>query len=104
MFLINNKALVARSSGKIYFFKRERDEDTDIATWQCYHELVHKGLIFYIKGNVRIQVTTDEKIFFYLIDMKTFEPTLEAVMYNFMKCNQMMFGSKVRYCITYKTN
>lgn len=25
-------------------------------------------------------------------------------MFNFMKCNQMMFGSKVRYCITFKTN
>ena len=25
-------------------------------------------------------------------------------MYNFMGCNQMMFGSKVKYGITYKTN
>ena len=25
-------------------------------------------------------------------------------MYNFMNCTQMMFGSKVKYCITYKTN
>ena len=25
-------------------------------------------------------------------------------MYNYMNCTQMMFGSKVRYCITYKTN
>lgn len=31
-------------------------------------------------------------------------PTLENVMYNFMHCNQMMFGSRVRTCITYKTN
>jgi hypothetical protein len=29
---------------------------------------------------------------------------LENVMYNFMGCNQMMFGSKVRYSVTYKTN
>lgn len=25
-------------------------------------------------------------------------------MFNYMSCNQMMFGSKVRYCVTYKTN
>lgn len=31
-------------------------------------------------------------------------PTLENVMYNYMGCNQMMFGSKVWYGITYKTN
>ena len=34
----------------------------------------------------------------------TYEPNLENVMFNYMNCNQMMFGSKVRYCITYKTN
>lgn len=47
---------------------------------------------------------TDEKIYFYLIDKETFEPTLENVMYNFMQCSQMMFGSRVRFGITYKTN
>jgi hypothetical protein len=31
-------------------------------------------------------------------------PTLENVMFNFMNCSQMMFGSKVKYGITYKTN
>jgi hypothetical protein len=31
-------------------------------------------------------------------------PTLENVMFNFMGCNQMMFGSKVKYGITYKQN
>lgn len=31
-------------------------------------------------------------------------PILENVMYNYMSCNQMMFGSKVRYGITYKSN
>ena len=25
-------------------------------------------------------------------------------MFNFMSCNQMMFGSKVKYSVTYKTN
>jgi len=31
-------------------------------------------------------------------------PFLENVMFNYMNCTQMMFGSKVRYGITYKTN
>ena len=49
-------------------------------------------------------MTTDEKIYFYLIDPVTFVPTLENVMFNYMNCSQMMFGSLVRYCVTYKTN
>lgn len=60
--------------------------------------------LYYIKGNIRIQIVTDIKIYFYLIDKKTFEPTLENVMKNYMMCSQMMFGSKVRYSITYKSN
>lgn len=39
-----------------------------------------------------------------MIDLETFEPKLDNVMYNFMGCSQMMFGSKVKYGITYKTN
>ena len=31
-------------------------------------------------------------------------PILENVMYNYMSCTEMMFGSKVRYGITYKSN
>ena len=39
-----------------------------------------------------------------MIDQETFIPKLDNVMFNFMGCNQMMFGSKVKYGITYKTN
>ena len=31
-------------------------------------------------------------------------PKLENVMNNFMNCSQMMFGSRVKYCITFKSN
>ena len=31
-------------------------------------------------------------------------PVLENVMNNYIKCNQLMLGSKARYCIGYKTN
>lgn len=67
-----------------------------------FHQVPVRGFIYFIKGNVRIQIVTDEKIFFYRISDGT--PELENVMVNFMRCNQMMFGRKVRYCITYKTN
>ena len=49
-------------------------------------------------------MTTDEKIYFYYIDTKEFTPKLENVMLNFMSCDQMMFGSKRKYCVTYKNN
>ena len=73
--------------------------------WEQYFKIPKmRGDIFFIKGNVRFQITTDEKVFFYLIDKETLLPKLENVMYNFMNCSQMMFGSLVRYCITFKTN
>ena len=53
---------------------------------------------------MRIQITTDEKIYFYLIDKETLLPKLENVMFNFMNCSQMMFGSKVRFSVTFKQN
>jgi hypothetical protein len=40
----------------------------------------------------------------YLIDYETLEPTLENVMFNLMECDQMLFGSKRKFCITYKKN
>ena len=39
-----------------------------------------------------------------MIDPVTFEPELENVINNFMNCTQMLFGSKVKYGITFKTN
>ena len=105
MYLFNNKALIARSSSTVLFFKIMADEeDPEDKKWRQYNMLNIRGFIFYIKGNVRIQITTDDNIYFYLIDMETFEPKLENVMFNFMGCNQMMFGSRVKYGITYKTN
>jgi len=82
MYLVYDKALVVRSSSSILFFKI--DEETGL--WTQYHKFENmRGQIYYIKGNIRIQVTTDEKIFFYLIDKVTLEPKLENVMYNFMQ-------------------
>jgi hypothetical protein len=77
---------------------------TNVTSWQPYHTINVRGFVYFIKGNIRIQVTTDENIYFYLIDKKTFMPKLENVMMNYMNCNQMLFGSKVKYGISYKLN
>ena len=73
--------------------------------WKSYHKLDIQGAIYYSSWvNQRIQITTEEKIYVYIIDYETLEPTLENVMFNFMECDQMMFGSQRRFCITYKKN
>lgn len=104
MYLVNNKALIARSSSRILFFKIIVEEETGDRNWTLYDTISLRGFIFYMKGNDRIQITTDKLVYFYGIDQETFEPTLSNVMFNFMNCNQMMFGSDVKYGITYKTN
>lgn len=104
MYLVYNNALMARSSSDVLMFKIDTDEDTGARKWVQYNCIEIRGFIYYIRGNIRIQIVTDEKIYFYLIDKHTLMPELENVMQNYMKCSQMMFGSKVRYCITYKTN
>lgn len=104
MVLVYNEALIVRSSTKVLFFKQEKDIETGEENWVQYHSISVRGFIYYIKGNIRIQITTDEKVFFYLIDKETLMPELENVMNNFMGCNQLMFGSKVRYGISYKQN
>lgn len=43
--------------------------------------------MYFIKGNTRIQITTDEVIYFYYINPETLIPELENVMYNFMECS-----------------
>lgn len=101
MYLLFEKALVVRSSSSILFFKK----DSETGLWYKYYTIPDtRGNIYFIKGNIRIQITTDELIYFYLIDKDTLEPTCENVMYNFMQCSQMMFGAKVFFGIFFKMN
>jgi hypothetical protein len=74
MFLVYGKALVVRSSSQVLFFKLVYDDFLMTWNWKIYHELNIRGFIYYIKGNVRIQVCTDERIYFYLIDKDTLQP------------------------------
>lgn len=84
MYLLFDQALVTVSSGSILFFKI--DEESGLWTQYCKKENM-RGQIYFIKGNIRIQIVTDDLIYFYLIDKKTFMPTLENSMYNSMKCS-----------------
>ena len=86
MFLVYNKALMARSSSEILCFKREKDEETGIQKWVHYHTIEIRGFVYYIKGNVRIQVVEESKIFFFSVDKETLEVELENAMSNYMKC------------------
>jgi hypothetical protein len=56
------------------FFKIEKEEYTNRRKWVQFDVIQSRGFIYYIKGNVRIQVTTDDKIAFYLIDPVTLKP------------------------------
>jgi len=99
--MLFDQALVTRSSSSILFFKI----DPEKKKWLQYHKFDEmRGQIFFIKGNIRIQVTTPEKIYFYMINRETLMPSLENCMRNFMNCSQMMFGTRVRYGITFKTD
>lgn len=101
MYLLFEKALIVRSSSSMLFFKV--NEETGL--WKEYHRINNmRGEIYFIKGNVRIQITTEKKVYFYIIDKDTCNPMLENVMYNYMGCSQMMFGPRVRFSITFKTS
>lgn len=104
MFMFNLEALIVNSSSRIVFFRQEYDENIEKRRWVQYHVLNKRGQIYFMKGNKRIQITTDTHIYFYIMDRKTLMPSLENVMNNYMECNMMMFGTKVNYCITYKQN
>ena len=103
MVLVYNKCLVARSSSDIVFFKFIWNEMEQKKKWTLFHTLHHRGFLSFNKGNIRIQITTDNSIYFYLMCKETLMPKLENVMFNYMNCTQMLFGKKVKYGVTYST-
>lgn len=60
-------------------------------------------MIYYTMGNVRIQVTTDSHIYFYIVCKNTLRVKLENVMANYTKCSQLLFGPRVKSGITYQS-
>jgi len=99
MIIVYEKVMVVKSSSAIMFLKRVGKE------WKEYFRFDNmRGNIYYIRGNVRIQIVTDERIFYVLIDKETFIPTIENVQFNNLKCDMMMFGRRVRNAISFKYN
>jgi hypothetical protein len=101
MYLIQEQALVTQCSEKINFYKRYENKRENKTYWKLYKSLEHKGNIFFIRGNIRVNICTDDRIYFYLINNEEFMPKLENVMFNYMGCNQIIFGSDVSFAITY---
>lgn len=102
--LIDGNCLVMQSSNKLMFFTQEFDKLSKLSYWKMYKSIKIRGAIYYIRDTNRMQVTTNEFVYFYIINLETYEPSLENVMYNYMSCNQMMIGKKLRNCLCYKTN
>jgi hypothetical protein len=90
------------------FFKLVlQDKDDPRPIWTLYHTIDDmRGNIYFIRGNVRIQVITDDMIYFYMIDKISMVPTLENVMANppYMSCSQLMFGARVRFGVSFKVD
>lgn len=103
MYLYENRMLIARSSSLILFLRREKDDDSNELIWVQYHLLDARGFIYTIRGNIRLQIITDDHIYFYLLNAEDGIPVIENVMNNYMMCQHLMFGPKVRYCIAYKS-
>ena len=60
MFMVNSRALIARSSSQILFFKQMIDEeDETIKEWKQYNVVNRRGFIFFIKGGlVKQEIST----------------------------------------------
>jgi hypothetical protein len=102
MYMLFEQALVSRSSNFILFFKKSYKEK-ERGEWKEYYRIEKmRGQIYFIRGNVRIQITTEDKIYFYMIHQETLMPSLDNVMFNFMKCTSLMIGSRVKYAIAFK--
>ena len=67
MYLYANKTLIARSSSQIVFLRQELDKNSNLV-WKEFHEIDARGFIYYIKGNIRLQIITDDVIYFYLLN------------------------------------
>ena len=72
--------------------------------WQVINTIKVRGSISWTTDTNRLEVTTNEQIYFYTIEDETFELTLENVMNNYMSCSQMMIDKSGLYSVAYKTN
>ena len=59
MYLFNDKALIARCSDRISFFKLVKDEYTKEKKWTNYTTLDVRGFVFQSRNGNMLQITTD---------------------------------------------
>ena len=96
MYCAFEKAIIVRSSSNFLIFRKlqveEESEDYEgtrlVWRWKQILKIKNmRGFCFFIHGNIRFQITTAEKIYFYIFnDKKTLIPVLENVMANFKGC------------------
>lgn len=76
MYLFNNKVLMCMSASMIFFYRQEEVSPGKVV-WKHYDTVDQQGhQMYFIKNTNCIQVTTEEKIFFYKIDEETLKPSL----------------------------
>ena len=87
MYIFDYTVLMVTSGNKVEFYKRKACEFTGKLTWKIYTTIDLRGFLYFMPGNIRIQITTIEKIFFYILDFDTHMPKLDNVMNNYMRCS-----------------
>jgi len=103
MEMMYGQVLVSTNADNVQFFKQEFDLKLEKTVWKEYHKLAGiKARVCFTPGNIRVQCVMDDLIQFYHVDPETLAVTLENTMSNYMRCNYMYYGPKVRYCITYQ--
>lgn len=98
MYLIKDRVLITRSSSSILLFKLQDD-----GSWTEHYRFNKlRGQVYYIKGTLRFQICSDQKIYFVILDKETLLPRVENVMFNSTGSFQMIIGTKSRYSITFR--
>ena len=81
MYLIYEQVLIVRSANSIGMYKKcsedsesddEHENEDGAGHWENYFNFDNlRGQISFQKGNIRIQITTLDKIYFYIINKET---------------------------------
>ena len=105
MFLIDGKSLICKTSKEIMIFSLKVYTDTDTnqtkEMWMEDFVFDTTGLISYAVGNLRIQVTNSDAVYFYIFDILEMKPKLENIMPNQKKCTQFIQGRGSDFGVSY---
>jgi hypothetical protein len=92
--IYKNKILILKTASELSFFSLVRDEVDKEIRWKRFHFDIIRGQIFHIEGTDDFQLVTEKLIYFYKFpeneDQEVIKPDIDMVMYNFMKCNELM--------------